>query len=118
MYNMHNAVHYYIGNDMYNIIITRSLFHMQVAGVVGRAELLSSLFFLLALLTYHKLQDSDKWKQLIGTLLLCLCSFLSKEQGIMAAGVCLTYEIFIMNKVCARIDSYNARPIECKYLKS
>ena len=66
---------------------------------MGRAELLSSLFFLLALLTYHKLQDSDKWKQLISTLLLCLCSFLSKEQGIMTAGVCLTYEVFIMNKV-------------------
>jgi len=33
------------------------------------------------------------------TMLLCLCSFLSKEQGITAVAVCLSYDAFIEQKV-------------------
>jgi hypothetical protein len=37
-----------------------SLFVLQVTGVVGRAELLSSIFYLLALMTYAKSTGKDK----------------------------------------------------------
>lgn len=36
---------------------------------------------------------------LLLSLLLCLCSMLSKEQGITVLAVCLCYEYFITNKV-------------------
>lgn len=59
-----------------------------VVGVVGRAEELSAVMFLLALLTYHGK------KKTIFTIC-TICSFLCKEQGITVLGVCLVYELTI-----------------------
>ena len=33
------------------------------------------------------------------TLMFCLCSVLSKEQGITVVAVCVTYEFFVLYKV-------------------
>ncbi|XP_055681883.1 protein O-mannosyl-transferase Tmtc3-like [Lutzomyia longipalpis] len=73
-----------------------------VTGVVGRAETLSSVFFLAAFLSYAKateLKKSTGWKHLflssifVGTAMLC------KEQGITVTGVCAIYEIFVAQKI-------------------
>ncbi|XP_061389627.1 protein O-mannosyl-transferase Tmtc3 [Musca vetustissima] len=92
-----------------------------VTGVVGRAELLSSIFFLLAFLCYakavknpvqspsSKLQKSVKllnkcsttqWPMLFLNFSLCLlASMLCKEQGITIAGICVTYELFVVQRI-------------------
>ncbi|KAH8279438.1 hypothetical protein KR026_009582 [Drosophila bipectinata] len=77
-----------------------------VTGVVGRAELLSSICFLAAFLTYAKsVGDSGcsrrtRWL----TLLVCfgsclLASMLCKEQGITIAGICVVYELFVVQQL-------------------
>lgn len=57
-----------------------------VAGVVGRAELLSAIFFLSSLLTYHQ-----RWYIL--SAFLAIVSTLSKEQGVTVIGVIIVYEL-------------------------
>ncbi|KAG8188762.1 hypothetical protein JTE90_012233 [Oedothorax gibbosus] len=73
-----------------------------VTGIVGRAEILSSLFFLLAFLSYIKcsksFQSTDRL-QLLCCLFFIVCATLSKEQGITVAGVCCLYEIFVVQKL-------------------
>lgn len=74
-----------------------------VTGVVGRAELLSSIFFLLAFLCYAKAAKSirtTQWIPLNYFALCLLCSMLSKEQGITIAGICAAYEVFIVQQIC------------------
>ncbi|XP_075165345.1 transmembrane O-mannosyltransferase targeting cadherins 3 [Haematobia irritans] len=86
-----------------------------VTGVVGRAELLSSLFFLAAFLAYSgavsgPLAASPKmvksktkfthWPTLFGNFtLFLLASMLCKEQGITVAGICMAYEMFIVQRI-------------------
>ncbi|XP_035211015.1 protein O-mannosyl-transferase Tmtc3-like isoform X2 [Stegodyphus dumicola] len=73
-----------------------------VTGVVGRAEILSSLFFLLAFLSYVKCSRSFQttdWQLLLSTLVFIILATLSKEQGITVAGVCFIYELFIVQKL-------------------
>ncbi|GIX70057.1 protein O-mannosyl-transferase TMTC3, partial [Caerostris darwini] len=73
-----------------------------VTGIVGRAEILSSFFFLLAFLSYIKCSKSylstDRL-QLCCCLLFIVCATLSKEQGITVAGVCFLYELFVVQKL-------------------
>ncbi len=71
---------------------------LQVAGIVGRAELLSAMFCLLALLLYPRVSEGGG-ASLVAVATLCLASYLSKEQGIMAAPLCIAYDVFIVNKV-------------------
>ncbi|XP_073813905.1 transmembrane O-mannosyltransferase targeting cadherins 3 [Musca autumnalis] len=92
-----------------------------VTGVVGRAELLSSVFFLLAFLCYAKAvnlpqntaatsklksakciaaRTTQWWPMLFLNFSLCLlASMLCKEQGITIAGICLTYELFVVQRI-------------------
>ena len=73
---------------------------LQVASVVGRADVLAGLLFLCAILTYRRiLLSTKKWLWLFVFLLCVLSSALSKEIGVMSAAVCLLYEYFIHNKV-------------------
>lgn len=70
-----------------SIMFTIHPIHTEaVVGVVGRAEELSALLFLVALLAYHhnymKIFTSST-----------ICSFLCKEQGITILGVCFVYEL-------------------------
>ena len=97
----------------------------QVANIVGRTELLSAIFFLLSLLSYHHClnrtrqincgnhlfkkkslevmpMNSDTTPSthyslpwLICSVLLGAVSMLYKEQGITVLGVCVCYDLFI-----------------------
>lgn len=82
-----------------------------VTGIVGRAELLSSIFYLGAFLTYasavQQTRKRTKWTSLFTTFLFCLlCSMLCKEQGITIAGICAAYEIFVIQQM-RPIDLWN-----------
>uniref|UniRef100_A0A1A9W3N0 Protein O-mannosyl-transferase TMTC3 n=1 Tax=Glossina brevipalpis TaxID=37001 RepID=A0A1A9W3N0_9MUSC len=88
-----------------------------VTGVVGRAELLSSLFFLCAFISYARSvnigflssvvnrKSSQKtmktnWFSLCMIFSSCLlASMLCKEQGITIAGICIAYELFVVQSV-------------------
>ncbi|XP_058789494.1 protein O-mannosyl-transferase Tmtc3-like [Phymastichus coffea] len=75
-----------------------------VTGVVGRAETLSSLFYLAALMTYTKCCRSNRstgWRSLIMSMFFVLVAMLCKEQGITATAVCVLYEIFVVQRVRA-----------------
>ena len=72
---------------------------MQVASVVGRAELLSAVFFFLSFLAYVKavkqLTLMKQWMYLLLTVLLAACSMLSKEPGITILGICVGYDVLL-----------------------
>lgn len=79
---------------------------LQVASIVGRAEVLSCIFFLLSVLSYckgvsqgcgHSLSPLPRpnWKYVLASIFLCLCAMLSKEQGIVSLGVCATFDIIL-----------------------
>ena len=79
-----------------------------VTGVVGRAELLASLFFLYALLRYQRLSAERRrnggvgWKGLMLVAILVSMSMLCKEQGITVIAVCTLHEIFVNQKLSLR----------------
>ncbi|XP_026991030.2 protein O-mannosyl-transferase TMTC3 isoform X1 [Tachysurus fulvidraco] len=69
-----------------------------VTGVVGRAELLSSIFLLAAFLAYTKSKGSDRsivWMPIVLTVFLVAVATLCKEQGITVIGICCVYEVFV-----------------------
>uniref|UniRef100_A0A671NKU8 dolichyl-phosphate-mannose--protein mannosyltransferase n=1 Tax=Sinocyclocheilus anshuiensis TaxID=1608454 RepID=A0A671NKU8_9TELE len=69
-----------------------------VTGVVGRAELLSSIFLLAAFLAYTKSKGADHsivWTPIISTVFLVAVATLCKEQGITVIGICCIYEVFV-----------------------
>ncbi|OWF55836.1 Transmembrane and TPR repeat-containing protein 3 [Mizuhopecten yessoensis] len=72
-----------------------------VTGVVGRAEALSSIFFLLALMSFSKstgYRSQIVWRPLILTVVLVTVAMLCKEQGITVIGVCCVYEVFVAQR--------------------
>ncbi|XP_017000704.2 protein O-mannosyl-transferase Tmtc3 [Drosophila takahashii] len=74
-----------------------------VTGVVGRAELLSSICFLAAFLSYARSVGDPRrtnWLALFACFGSCLlASMLCKEQGITIAGICVVYELFVVHKL-------------------
>ena len=40
------------------------------------------------------------WRPLVLSLMAGVCAMLSKEQGITIFGVCLAYDVFVINQVC------------------
>ncbi|XP_029009902.1 protein O-mannosyl-transferase TMTC3 [Betta splendens] len=69
-----------------------------VTGVVGRAELLSSIFLLAAFLAYTKSTGPDHsivWAPIALTVVLVAAATLCKEQGITVVGICCVYEVFV-----------------------
>lgn len=72
-----------------------------VTGVVGRAEALSSIFFLLALMSFSKstgYRSQIVWRPLLLTVVLVTIAMLCKEQGITVIGVCCVYEVFVAQR--------------------
>uniref|UniRef100_A0A672Z2G2 Protein O-mannosyl-transferase TMTC3 n=1 Tax=Sphaeramia orbicularis TaxID=375764 RepID=A0A672Z2G2_9TELE len=70
----------------------------EVTGVVGRAELLSSIFLLAAFLAYTKSTGPDHsivWAPIALTVILVAAATLCKEQGITVVGICCFHEVFI-----------------------
>ncbi|XP_065334770.1 protein O-mannosyl-transferase Tmtc3 isoform X1 [Cloeon dipterum] len=73
-----------------------------VTGVVGRAETLSSVFFIAAFMFYTqatKNRRHTRWRSLILAILAVATAMLCKEQGITILGVCFVYELFVIQKV-------------------
>ncbi|XP_063885771.1 protein O-mannosyl-transferase Tmtc3-like [Scylla paramamosain] len=81
-----------------------------VTGVVGRAETLSSLFFLGSLVAYsgatakqvrgaRGARVATDWRLLLLAMLLATTAMLCKEQGITVIAICAVYELFIVQKV-------------------
>ncbi|XP_055629787.1 protein O-mannosyl-transferase Tmtc3-like [Toxorhynchites rutilus septentrionalis] len=73
-----------------------------VTGVVGRAETLSSVFFLAAFIFYTKAtrrKRSTGWRYLSMAIIFVATAMLCKEQGITITGVCAIYEIFVAQKL-------------------
>ncbi|XP_022064744.1 protein O-mannosyl-transferase TMTC3 [Acanthochromis polyacanthus] len=69
-----------------------------VTGVVGRAELLSSIFLLAAFLAYTKSTGADQsivWAPIALTVVLVAAATLCKEQGITVVGICCVHEVFV-----------------------
>ncbi len=69
-----------------------------VTGVVGRAELLASVFFLLVFLQYGKMCRQSgglRWRGMMLVCLLIAAAMLSKEQGITVIAVCVLQEVIV-----------------------
>ena len=86
-----------------------------MTGVVGRAELLSSLFYLSALLSYARssrragpvagaaIPDRrlTRWRPLGWSLVLAALAMFSKEQGVTVIAVCVAYEVAVAQRLAA-----------------
>ncbi|XP_033078425.1 protein O-mannosyl-transferase TMTC1 isoform X2 [Trachypithecus francoisi] len=78
-----------------------------VAGIVGRADVLACLLFLLAFLSYNRSLDQGCVGEsfpstvspffLLFSLFLGTCAMLVKETGITVFGVCLIYDLFSLS---------------------
>ena len=73
---------------------------------MGRAEVLSCIFFLLSVLAYCEgvargrgtsLEPlpAPKWHCILASILFCLCAMLSKEQGVVSLGVCAAFDVIL-----------------------
>eukprot|EP00057_Strongylocentrotus_purpuratus_P016302 XP_011670776.1 PREDICTED: transmembrane and TPR repeat-containing protein 4 [Strongylocentrotus purpuratus] len=77
----------------------------NVAGIVGRADLLCALFFFMSFLVYTTVCKSDSscldstplysYLCLVLSMVLCAVAMLCKEQGITVIGICSVYDIII-----------------------
>ncbi|ELT89553.1 hypothetical protein CAPTEDRAFT_225413 [Capitella teleta] len=73
-----------------------------VTGVVGRAELLSSIFYLGAFLVYTTCtgrHSQTNWSRLLVTIAMVTVAMLCKEQGITIIAVCCVYEVFVAQQM-------------------
>ncbi|XP_012496408.1 PREDICTED: transmembrane and TPR repeat-containing protein 1 [Propithecus coquereli] len=78
-----------------------------VAGIVGRADVLACLLFLLAFLSYNRSLDQGCTGEcfpptaspffLLLSLFLGTCAMLVKETGVTVFGVCLVYDLFSLS---------------------
>ncbi|XP_014787352.1 protein O-mannosyl-transferase TMTC4 [Octopus bimaculoides] len=82
----------------------------NVAGVVGRADLLCALLVTLSILSYIKACNTDKnclteipanfsWLWFTGSIIFMASSMLCKEQGITVIGICSAYDIIIVCRI-------------------
>ncbi|KAK7090856.1 protein O-mannosyl-transferase TMTC4-like [Littorina saxatilis] len=82
----------------------------SVAGLVGRADLLCAVFFLLSFLAYVRACSDDEngsvyrpervgWSWMLLSALCCFLATFSKEQGITVIGICCAYDIIIVSGV-------------------
>jgi len=69
-----------------------------VTGVVGRAELLSAIFFLITLKEYNLCYDRSPWHLLLACGSSCL-AMLSKEVGVTVIGLCIVSELFVKQNI-------------------
>lgn len=81
----------------------------SVAGVVGRADLLSAIFFLLSFMAYrhaclkgvqgNAIPTEFSYAWIVLSLLLAGASMLSKEQGITVIGFCSAYDVLLLCRI-------------------
>lgn len=88
------------------LFAVHSIHTEAVSSVVGRAEVLSCIFFLASLLLYSKAVSSQSacrlrprsvtnWVFFSLSVLSSVCAMLSKEQGVMAVGVCASFDVLL-----------------------
>ncbi|EFN75244.1 transmembrane and TPR repeat-containing protein 4 isoform X1 [Harpegnathos saltator] len=74
-----------------------------VSGIVGRAELLCTLFIWLSVLSYnHAIYAKHllrRWAAMFGCAVCVTIAMLCKETGITAIGICAMYDIVIVNRI-------------------
>ena len=94
------------------LFIVHPIHTEAVASVVGRAEILACLFFLLSLMAYLRsvnctniftdvetIHREFSWSWLASSMLLAVLALFSKEQGVTVLGVCAVIDVFIISKV-------------------
>jgi len=85
-----------------SLVFTVHPIHTEaVTGAVGRAELMSSIFFLLSLLFYEKAcrMERQGLKFLLLTGLMASLAMLSKEVGVTVIGLCIMHELCIVHNM-------------------
>lgn len=93
-------------SQCYDISMVMIMLCLQVASVVGRAEVVCCIFFLLSLLSYCKAisdgcgsslvsSNRTRWRLVTVSLFFSFCSMLSKEQGVVVIGVCACFDIVL-----------------------
>ena len=93
-------------NSHKGIVITIGIYCFipeAVAGVVGRADILSCIFFVLSVISYTKASrfaftlssaySPTNWKYFVLAVFFSVAAMLSKEIGITALAICLVYEV-------------------------
>ena len=70
-----------------------------VTGVVGRAELLSSVFFLMAILAYKKAAVKSQHGHLVTSMAFVAFAMLCKEQGITVLGILAIYDLVMVQRL-------------------
>uniref|UniRef100_A0A673JK15 dolichyl-phosphate-mannose--protein mannosyltransferase n=1 Tax=Sinocyclocheilus rhinocerous TaxID=307959 RepID=A0A673JK15_9TELE len=77
---------------------------LTVSGIVGRADVLASMLFLLAFLSYIRMADefppTVSVLSLALSLLLGTCAMLVKETGVTVFGVCVLYDFLVLCRTC------------------
>ncbi|XP_013417600.1 transmembrane and TPR repeat-containing protein 2 [Lingula anatina] len=97
------------------LFATHPIHTEAVAGVVGRADVGASLFFLLAFLCYQRFckyrdkswqfcnpeddTQSRKWLSMFLVAIFTASSMLTKEQGVTVLAVCAVYDMFIQHRM-------------------
>ena len=66
-----------------------------VANTVGRAEILSALFYMLAILVYMRATHGRAYRHTMLSVLLSGCAMLSKEQGVTSIGICVVLDVLL-----------------------
>ncbi|KAI6654814.1 Transmembrane and TPR repeat-containing protein 4-like [Oopsacas minuta] len=67
-----------------------------VANTVGRAEILSALFYVLAILVYMRsIRGYQFYSHIFLSVFLSACAMLSKEQGITSIGICIIADVLL-----------------------
>ncbi|XP_076812940.1 protein O-mannosyl-transferase TMTC3-like [Clavelina lepadiformis] len=87
-----------------------------VTGIVGRAELLSAIFFILAILSYARFTV----KSIVLSLFWCVLAVASKEQGITVLAVFIFYDIILVHKLtvdefCLLLVTFVLSPRKTKF---
>ena len=97
------------------LFIVHPIHTEAVASVVGRAEILACLFFLLSLMSYFRSVHCSNvtgvrtvctefnWGWLACSMLMAVLGLFSKEQGVTVLGVCTIIDVFIISKVKAEL---------------
>ncbi|XP_038072090.1 protein O-mannosyl-transferase TMTC1-like [Patiria miniata] len=88
------------------LFATHPIHTEAVAGVVGRADLMACLFFLLSFLAFQRsikqgksgFAFTDRPGSLVLSLLLVVCALLSKEHGATVLGVFMVYDVMMTSR--------------------
>ena len=101
-------------NSINHLFILLQIHTEAVTGIVGRAELLASIWYLLALLTFARSSrkrppHQTRWLKLLEVMMYVTLAVLCKEQGITVVAVCLCHELFINQKLSVILLKWQQR---------